>query len=127
MIVSDFVWDALEVELVVTVPVRLAVRVPEAVTVGVPVLTLVGLGAELGVPEIVLEPDAVFVLVGVCVVDRVDVEVSVVDRDDVPDGAIVTVPDTVAVALLEPDGVIVDDRVSVEEAVIVRVPVLLGV
>ena len=110
-----------------TVPVRLAVRVPEAVTVGVPVLTLVGLGAELGVPEIVLEPDAVFVLVGVCVVDRVDVEVSVVDRDDVPDGAIVTVPDTVAVALLEPDGVIVDDRVSVEEAVIVRVPVLLGV
>ena len=127
VIVSDVVWDALEVELIVVVPERLAVRVSEAVTVGVPVLTLVGVGAELGVPEIVLDPDAVFVLLGVWVVDRVDVDVSVVDRVAVPDGAIVTVPVTVDVTLLEPDGVFVGDRVSVEEVVVVRDPVLLVV
>lgn len=108
-------------------PERLAVRVTEDVTVGVPVLTLVGVGAELGVPEIVLDPDAVFVLVGVCVEDRVDVEVRVVDRDAVPDGATVVVPETETVALLEPEGVFVGDRVSVEEAVVVRDPVLLVV
>ena len=38
VIVSEVVWVAVDVELTVTVPVRLAVRLPDAVTVGVPVL-----------------------------------------------------------------------------------------
>jgi hypothetical protein len=59
--------------------------------------------------------------------DRVDVEVRVVDRDAVPDGAMVVVPETETVALLEPEGVFVGDRVSVEDAVVVRDPVLLVV
>ena len=117
----------MDVELEVTVPVRLGVRLPEEVTVGVPVLISEFVAEPEGVPEIVTDLEPVCDTLFVCVEVRVTVELCVVDRVAVPEGNTVPEGVTACVASLDPEEETVELRLAVEDCVTVLDPVLEGV